>query len=932
MKKQLLILITLMITLSHTWAQIENKDAGPLETGIPKTMELSDRAYGIHDASNISLFFLNYGRFSYNSFSYGDAGEFPSNSSQNYLYLMSALVGVAPDVASGRSANVIQSRYPTSNDWNPLGGYHQPPATDIAFSDDPVTWPNSVWFWENAEGKPRIVSTQDSYCVYNDDGNQNEVLGIQVAQTGYAFGLSDFEDMLFLTFEVTNQSAVPYDSVYFGLYHDFDVGNDPGGVNDYADDDLTFDPSMDFLYVSDMDNTSSEWGQAPGMMGIVFLETPEIGGTMAGITDMHYRRFENSDATMMALLASNTDYLPDGIDARTYFNTGNSSDIHFDDPGIIPSTGQDMYGTISSGPYDLTPTDTLTFIIGLIAGVDEDDLYHNLNIAHTIYDNDFVTPKPPTPPAISGVSGHNEITLYWTNAMEDKLDELSGLQDFEGYRLYRSVDQGATWDQIDRNQQPDTGSDPVPLASYDRVNGLGDDAGLQYTYIDEDVLDGVEYWYSITAFDQGDDLIASLESPIGNSTNMSNVISISPQSISAGYEADDVSGVNHYGGPSTYSLGVMPVASQLSNYTYFLRFLYTFQKEIGNSGVWATLEVTDSASVGTAHYGIRFTAIDQIDIIDIDNQAVLWAGGLFFGAPYPWGDEFVVTFFQEDPSHIPDPGELISLNFCVELLRTDGQDTIQVITPQRFDPGVELVSSDGLVLSMEAQQEVQNVNVPPILDFAVSMEVTNPPSLQEMDYQMTVTNTGVNAEGSNFIVIQTTDVLATVISDADTLLSGETIYFRGVLVEFTFDEDHPPPVGTTTTFSTLPVIAPSILDYYSFGIIEGQTNEQLLAAEMDQIRVVPNPYMAGSIWESELGSYTREPVRQIQFTNLPSPCEIHIFTLSGDLIKTLEHDAPHGTETWDLRAEGGREIVSGIYLYQVKGFGLEYFNRFAVIK
>jgi len=96
--------------------------------------------------------------------------------------------------------------------------------------------------------------------------------------------------------------------------------------------------------------------------------------------------------------------------------------------------------------------------------------------------------------------------------------------------------------------------------------------------------------------------------------------------------------------------------------------------------------------------------------------------------------------------------------------------------------------------------------------------------------------------------------------------------------------------------------------------------------------VVPNPYMAGSLWETEGGSFVREPVRQIQFTNLPVDCEINIFTLSGDLIKTLEHDASHGTETWDMRAEGGREIVSGIYLYQVKSAGFEYLNRFAVIK
>jgi len=901
-------------------------------TPLSKGMDISDRAYGIHNASNISLFFTNYGIISWGSFANGNAGEFPINSNQHYLYLMCSMVGVAPDADSGRPANVITSRYSTATDWNPLPGYHQPPLTDMAFSDNPATWPNSVWPLQNEAGDPDIKSSQDSYCVYNDDINTTETLGIQAAQTGYAFGLSDFEDMIFFTFEITNTSDATYDSVYFGLYHDFDIGNDPGGVNDFSDDGLRFDSGENFLYVYDTDHSSAEWGQAPGMMGIVFLETPDINGTMAGITDMHYRIFENSEDIQMTLLSSNLDYLPAGVDDRTFFNTGTSSNIHYDDPGIIASSGADIYGTISSGPYELSPADTLTFITGLIAGVDENDLYNNLHVAKALYAGNFVTPKPPTPPVLSGIAGHNKVTLYWTNELEQEVDELSGVQDFEGYNIYRSVDGGASWDQIDRNNNPDTGPDPVPLVSYDRVNGLGNDTGLQYTYVDEDLLDGIEYWYSITAFDQGNDLIASLESPFGNSPNVDNVISITPVSIPAGYEPDAISGLSHYGGSSTYALNVKPVKSQLSNYTYDLRFLYAMQKEIGNSGIWATIDITDSSEVGTLNYGIRFTAADQIDIIDIDSQTILWAGGLYPGYPYPFGDEFILTFFWEDTTQIPEQGELISLNFSAELLRYDGQDTVQVLAPQRFEPGVELVSSDGLVISLEPQDQIQNLSIPPILDFEVELEVTNETSLQEMDYQMAVSNVGFGTDDHGFIVVQTTDGNSVIVREADTLYTGETTYFRGVLIEFTFNEDTPPPIGTTVTFSTLPTVPPSIQDYYSFGIVEGQVNDEILADEMSNIRVVPNPYMAGSIWESEFGSYVREPEKKIQFTNLPSHCEIRIFTLAGDLIKTLEHNATHGTETWDLRAEGGREIVSGVYLYQVKSAGLEYFNRFAVIK
>lgn len=927
------ILKTIVILGLFLFVSVANAEKEGLNSAyLSKGMEISDRAYGIHNASNIGLFFTNYGIISWGSYANGNAGEFPINSNQQYLYLMCPMVGVAPDTDSGRPANVITSRYSSATDWNPLPGYHQPPLTDIAFSDNTATWPNSVWFRQNEAGDPDIKSSQDSYCVYNDEINTTEELGIQIAQTGYAFGLSAFEDMIFFTFELTNNSATSYDSVYFGLYHDFDVGNDPGGVDDYSDDDLVFDIDENFLYVYDSDHSSPEWGIAPGMMGLAFLETPEINGSMAGITDMHYRVFENNDDIQITLLSSNLEYLPDGVDPSTFFNTGNSNNIHYDDPDIIASAGADMYGTISSGPYDLSPSDTLTFIIGLIAGVDEVDLYHNLAVAQTLYEVDFETPKPPTAPTLSGIAGHNKVTLHWTNALEGELDEISGVPDFEGYNIYRSVDQGASWDQIDRNDYPETAPEPIPLARFDRINGLGEDVGLQYTFVDEDVIDGVEYWYSITAYDQGNDLIASLECPIGNSTNVNNIISITPVSTSAGYAADTLTGLTHYGGSTTYALNVTPVQSQLSSFTYDLRFLYAIQKEIGNSGIWATIDITDSSEVGTMNYGIRFTASDQIDIIDIDSQTILWAGGLYLGYPYPFGDEFLLTFYHEDTTHIPEPGELISLNFSAELLRYDGQDTIQVLAPQRFEPGVDLVSSDGLIINMQPQDQIQNLSIPPILDLEIELEVTNTHSLQEMDYQMVVTGNGVGTGGATFIIIQTTDAHSAIVREADTLYTGGTTYFRGVLIELTFNEAHPPPAGTTITFSTVPIIPPGIQDYFSFGIMEGRIDEEVLADEMSNIRVVPNPYMAGSIWESERGSYVREPERKIQFTNLPGECVIRIFTLSGDLIKTLEHDASHGTETWDLRAEGGREIVSGIYLYQVKSRGHEFFNRFAVIK
>jgi hypothetical protein len=49
-------------------------------------------------------------------------------------------------------------------------------------------------------------------------------------------------------------------------------------------------------------------------------------------------------------------------------------------------------------------------------------------------------------------------------------------------------------------------------------------------------------------------------------------------------------------------------------------------------------------------------------------------------------------------------------------------------------------------------------------------------------------------------------------------------------------------------------------------------------------------------------------------------------------VKTLNHNSTTGTEVWDLRAESGREIAPGMYIYVVKSKDAEFIERFAVIK
>lgn len=83
------------------------------------------------------------------------------------------------------------------------------------------------------------------------------------------------------------------------------------------------------------------------------------------------------------------------------------------------------------------------------------------------------------------------------------------------------------------------------------------------------------------------------------------------------------------------------------------------------------------------------------------------------------------------------------------------------------------------------------------------------------------------------------------------------------------------------------------------------------------VGVFPNPYRAGSLFDSRLG--TRELGRKLWFTGLPVRCRIQVFNLAGDLVKTLYHNDPTiGQKAWDILSEPVRAIATGLYIYVVE--------------
>lgn len=107
-------------------------------------------------------------------------------------------------------------------------------------------------------------------------------------------------------------------------------------------------------------------------------------------------------------------------------------------------------------------------------------------------------------------------------------------------------------------------------------------------------------------------------------------------------------------------------------------------------------------------------------------------------------------------------------------------------------------------------------------------------------------------------------------------------------------------------------------------------------SDLDKISVVPNPFVVSARWdEARLGnSPFGEPVHNIAFTNLPRDCTIRIFTLDGDLVRTLRHSVSDGSgrEEWNLLTSERRPVVSGVYFYHVESDLGDKVGRFAIIR
>lgn len=134
-------------------------------------------------------------------------------------------------------------------------------------------------------------------------------------------------------------------------------------------------------------------------------------------------------------------------------------------------------------------------------------------------------------------------------------------------------------------------------------------------------------------------------------------------------------------------------------------------------------------------------------------------------------------------------------------------------------------------------------------------------------------------------------------------------------------------------------------------------NEQMVVSgpapgERSGVTVFPNPYRVEARWD--LGAQARD--HYLWFANLPSKCELKLFTLSGDLIYEVDFDGATydgrnargiyrpGSDLrsnlsgamfgWDMITRQGQAVASGLYLWALedKQSGKRESGKFLIVK
>lgn len=595
-----------------------------------------------------------------------------------------------------------------------------------------------------------------------------------------------------------------------------------------------------------------------------------------------------------------------------------------------------------SGPVSLAPNRTDFFSTAWIFGQDETDFFKNRRTVQSIYDADYNFAQPPFTPTLTAVPGDGRVTLTWDTLAVASFDRFSQDFDFEGFKLYKGTDP------LLSDARSITNIDGTPtfyraVAQWDLKNGIfgpatvlegegvynmGSDSGLSFFYVDDNVTNGMTYYYALVAYDHGVITDGKLQiDPQENVFNISsdlagNVIGQSknaavavPRSIPAGFQDgaanEDLSRVTTGIGSGSVNIRALVDEAIIPDSPYRIEFFSRDATEPG-SDLFKT-EAFRIVDVANNRVALPKTPLNDVSpmvdgfVVEINNFTV------------------DVGFPSYDTDHTGFVGNAGSANelYSLDPRTLDGM-TSNWIATVRFDSTGQYTQSPW-DYELRWVDRADSTYKPPRFGVVylrpdLPMFAYNVKTGARIDYFIEDRNGDKTYDPGDHIIL----------AEA----SGRLWKFRH-RVWFKL-----PDAATSIAPSPGDVLRISVNrefydgDTFQFTLRKAYVDNDQALDELADIAVVPNPYVGASEFEPR-SQISGRGERRIQFINLPQTAEIRIFNLRGELVTSLRHDGvgSNGSLFWDLQTSGGQDIAFGVYVYHVLAPGIgEHVGKFAVVK
>jgi len=97
---------------------------------------------------------------------------------------------------------------------------------------------------------------------------------------------------------------------------------------------------------------------------------------------------------------------------------------------------------------------------------------------------------------------------------------------------------------------------------------------------------------------------------------------------------------------------------------------------------------------------------------------------------------------------------------------------------------------------------------------------------------------------------------------------------------------------------------------------------------LDNIVVAPNPWYDKAVKNNYGGTETNK----INFFNIPGQCTLRIYTVAGDLVKTIEHSDGTSEQAWYQLNENNQLVFTGVYIFHVDSKFGNKIGKFVIIR